>query len=77
MTDQAEIGNLTYELLKRMSARFDRFEIELLDIKMRLSSMDDHIAGLMTSVAGIHSRIDRLEERVGRIERRLDLVDAP
>jgi archaellum component FlaC len=76
MAEPTNIADMTYELLKRMSGRFERFEHEMVDVKLRLSSMDDHIAGLTTSVAGVHSRMDRLDERVGRIERRLDLVDA-
>lgn len=76
MADQAEIGNLTYELLKRMSGRFDRFELELMDVKMRLASLDDHVSGLGVSVTGLTTRMDRVESRLDRIERRLDLVDA-
>jgi len=74
MADQNEIGNLTYELLKRMSARFDRFELELMDVKRRLSSLDDHVSGVGISLTGLTTRMDRVESRLDRIERRLDLV---
>ncbi len=74
MTENVE--NLILEQLRRIHQRMDHKDAEDLETKMRLSSIDDHLAGLMTSAAGINGRLDRLEERVGRIERRLDLTDA-
>ena len=74
MTDNVE--SLVLENLRRLNSRFDKFELEMMDVKMRLTSVDEHLAGIMTSVYGINNRLDRLEERVGRIERRLDLTDA-
>ena len=74
MTDNVE--NIILEQFRRLNARLDRKDAEDLEVKMRLSSIDDHLAGMMMSVAGINSRLDRLEERVGRIERRSDLTDA-
>jgi archaellum component FlaC len=71
------LESLVLEQLRRLNQRFDRFELENLDVKMRLSSIDEHLAGMMMSISGINSRLDRLEERVGRIERRLDLTDVP
>ena len=73
MTENVE--NRILEQLRRIHQRMDRKDAEDLETKMRLSSIDDHLAGLMTSAAGINSRLDRFEERVGRIERRLDLTD--
>jgi hypothetical protein len=73
VTDNVE--SLILEQFRRLNARMDKKDLEDLETKMRLSSIDDHLAGLMMSSAGINSRLDRLEERVGRIERRLDLTD--
>jgi len=74
MTDNVE--SLVLEQLRPLNQRFDRFELEGVDTKMRMTSIDEHLAGIMMSVSGINNRLDRLEERVGRIERRLDLTDA-
>ena len=74
MTDNVE--NLILEQLRRIHQRMDRKDAEDLETRMRLSSIDDHLAGMMASFAGINSRLDRMEERVGRIERRLDLTEA-
>lgn len=74
MTENVE--SLVLEQLRRLNQRFDRFELEGVDTKMRMTSIDEHLAGIMMSVSGINNRLDRLEERVGRIERRLDLTDA-
>ncbi|WCT72301.1 hypothetical protein PQ455_11700 [Sphingomonas naphthae] len=74
MSDNVE--NLVLEHLRRLNSRFDKFELEQMDIKMRLTAVDEHLSGIMMSVAGINNRLDRLEERTGRIERRLDLTDA-
>lgn len=74
--EKGEIVNFIGEQFRRLNARFDKKDVEDLETKMRLSSIDDHLAGLMMSVSGINSRLDRFEERLGRIERRLDLTDA-
>ena len=73
MTENVE--NLILEQFRRIHQRMDRKDAEDLETKLRLSSIDDHLAGTMTSVVGINTRLDRLEERVGRIERRFDLTD--
>jgi hypothetical protein len=69
------VTNLMLEQFRRLNERMDRKDAEDLEKAFRLSSIDDHLAGLMTSVAGINTRLDRMEERVGRIERRLDLTE--
>ena len=74
MSDNVE--SLVLEQFRRLNQRLDRKDLEDLEVKMRLSSLDEHMAGIMTSLAGMNSRFDRMEERVARIERRLDLVDA-
>ena len=75
MAEEAEILNFIGEQFCRLNARFDKKDVEDLETKMCLSSIDDHLAGVMMSVAGINSRLDRIEERLGRVERRLDLTD--
>lgn len=74
MTQNVE--NLILEQFRRLNQRLDKKDIEDLERSMRLSSVDEHLAGLMMSVAGINNRLDRMEERLGRIERRLELSDS-
>ncbi len=74
MADNVE--NILLEQFRRLNARLDQKDAEDLEKSMRLSSIDDHLAGMMMSISGINSRLDRIEERMGRVERRLDLTDA-
>jgi hypothetical protein len=69
------VESLILEQFRSLNARMDKKDLEDLETKMRLLSIDDHLAGLMMSSAEINSRLDRFEERVGLIERRLDLTD--
>ncbi|MEH3037755.1 MAG: hypothetical protein PGN23_14895 [Sphingomonas adhaesiva] len=75
MAEGADILDFIGEQFRRLNARFDKKDVEDLETRMRLSSIDDHLAGMMMSVAGINSRLDRMEERLGRVDRRLDLTD--
>lgn len=43
---------------------------------LRLSSIDDHLRGTMTSLYGIQADVGDLKLRVDRIERRLGLNEA-
>ena len=64
-----EPDNHTLVLLRRMDAKLDRVLEDVHDLKVRMSSVEE-------GLAGIHRRLDRLDVRVDRIERRFDLVDA-
>jgi archaellum component FlaC len=55
---------------RRFDAKLDRVVDEMLDVKVRLTAVEE-------GLAGVNRRLDRLEVRVERIERRLDLVDQP
>ena len=67
------IGDLTYELLKKMRAEQQEMRLDILDLKVRASATEEHLAGIMMSNAGINTRLDRIDERLGRVERRLEL----
>ncbi len=69
------IGDLTYELLKKMRAEQQEMRLDVQELKMRQSATDDHLAGLVLSTAGMNARLDRIDERLGRVERRLELRD--
>jgi archaellum component FlaC len=55
--------------LMRMEERLDRLVGDTQDVKVRMTNVEE-------ALAGIHRRMDRLDERIERIERRLDLVEA-
>lgn len=78
-----EPGNLILQYLRRFDARLARLEDDMLDVKMRLSSIESQIVGLHNEMAHVRGdvvhvlhRLDRTDERLLRIERRLDLVEA-
>jgi archaellum component FlaC len=65
-----EPDNLVLQMLRRMDAKFDRMSDDLQDIKIRMTHVEE-------GLAGVNRRLDRLEMRVDRIERRLEVADAP
>ena len=69
------IGDLTYELLKKMRAEQLEVRQDLLDLKVRASATEEHLEAVMISNGGINTRLDRLDERLGRVERRMELRD--
>ena len=75
MVEEDNVVSLMAEHFRRLNARMDRSDLEMLDLKMRVSSIEDHVAALVTSSTGINHRLDRVDERISRIERRLDLVE--
>ena len=68
MADQPD--NILLQYMRRFDEKLDRVIDEMLDVKVRMTAVDE-------GLAGINRRLDRLELRVERIERRLDLVDQP
>jgi predicted nucleic acid-binding Zn-ribbon protein len=84
MTDNVE--NLILEMLKarrnEVKALGVKMDEQFESVRLRLGSMESHLAGLQREVAGIHAdvaivhgRMDKLETRLDRIERRLELRD--
>lgn len=62
-----EPDNILLQYMRRFDEKLDRVVDEMLDIKVRLTAVEE-------GLAGVNRRLDRLELR---IERRLDLVDQP
>jgi phage shock protein A len=56
-------------LLRRIDERTQRMADDITDLKVRMTAVEE-------ALAGVNRRIDRLEQRIERIERRLDLADA-
>jgi len=83
MAEQGDILNFVGEQFRRLNLRFDKLELDIMDIKSRImvveegqASMSSRIATVEVSSAQIIKRLVRVETRLDRIERRLDLVDA-
>ena len=58
-----------------MNGKIDTIGLELGDLKLRMSAVEDPLSGLTVSNVGITHRLDRIEGRLDRMERRLDLRD--
>lgn len=65
-----EPENIVLQYLRRFDEKLDRVIDEMLDVKVRLTAVEE-------GLAGVNRRLDRMEVRVERIERRLDLVEQP
>jgi archaellum component FlaC len=68
MSDQPD--NLVLTFLRRLDGKIDRLTDDMHDVKVRLTNVEENLAG-------VNRRLDRIEDRVERIERRLDLVETP
>lgn len=63
-----EPDNLVLVYLRRLDEKMDRVIDDVHDLKVRMTSLEE-------AVAGINRRMDRFEVRLDRIERRLDLSE--
>ena len=68
MTDAAD--NLVLQLLRKLDAKVDRLGEDMNDLKMRMTHVEENLAG-------VHRRLDRMDQRIDRIERRLELNESP
>lgn len=64
-----EPDNIVLALLRKIDQRTERMADDLQDLKVRVTAVEE-------GLAGVNRRLDRLELRVDRIERRLELSDA-
>jgi hypothetical protein len=79
----AETENMVLEMLRRIRASQERTELDVGDLKARMSAIEQHqgqiltVQGQMLTLLGtLNQRMDRSDERLGRIERRLDVIEA-
>lgn len=72
-----ETQDLVLEHLRRIRASQERSELDIADLKLRVSTLEQHQGQGLALLGGLGQRIDRLDERLGRIERRLDLRGLP
>ena len=72
----AEAESIALDHLKRIQGRLTSIEVDLGDLKARMSSMEQYQGQVLTLLGGMNQGMDRFDERLARIERRLDLVEA-
>jgi len=65
-----EPDNLVLQMLRKMDVKLDRVVEDVQDLKVRMTHVDE-------GLAGVNRWLDRLEVRIDRIETRLDLVGSP
>lgn len=88
MTEETE--NMVLEMLRRIRASQERTELDVADVKVRMSTLEQQqgqvltIQGqflalhgqVVTLLGTLNQRMDRFDARMGRIEHRLDLIEA-
>jgi predicted nuclease with TOPRIM domain len=65
-----EPDNLTLLLLRRIDTNVAEMRDDIQDLKIRMTHVEE-------GLAGVNRRLDRLDVRVDRLERRLELADKP
>jgi archaellum component FlaC len=64
-----EPDNIVLAPLRKIDQRTERMAEDLHDLKVRVTSVEE-------GLAGVNRRLDRLEIRFERVEKRLELSDA-
>jgi archaellum component FlaC len=64
-----EMDNAVLALLRKIDQRTDRMVDDVQGLKVRMTFVDE-------GLAGVNRRLDRLDHRVERIGKRLELSDA-
>lgn len=66
-------SQMMFDILLGIQSDIDTIKREVTSLGLRMSSMEDHMRGLITSVYGVQTDIADLKMRVDRIERRLGM----
>ena len=70
----AEITNeLTYELLKKLNARFDKVDLSIGELRSEVNAIRGTMVSTHQEIHNIYSTLSRHETRLDRIETRLEL----
>lgn len=64
-----EPDSIILAYLRKIDAKLDLVIADVRDLKIRMTAVEE-------SIAGVQRRIDRVEGRLERIERRLELTEA-
>ena len=70
-----EQGDLILEILKKMQIDVAEIRREVSSVGMRVSALEDHFRGTLTTLYGIQADVAHLKGRADRIEKRLGLMD--
>jgi len=70
-----ERADLMIEILRALQGDMSQIRREQVSQGLRLSSIEDHLRGTLTSIYGIQSDVADLKMRVDLIEKRLGLTD--
>jgi hypothetical protein len=73
MTEETE--RLARELLGGIRVSLTRMELDVCDLKMRVSALEQMQGHVLFLLGAMGQRRDRFDERFCRIERRLELVE--
>jgi gluconate kinase len=68
-------ADLMLEILKNIQGDVADMRRELSSVAMRVSALEDHFRGTLTTLYGIQADVAHLKGRVDRIEHRLGLRD--
>ena len=75
MSDEGP-DSLVLRYLRGIDRKLDRLVEDMHDVKLRLGSVEEEVAGLRRDFVRMQHTLDRHGERLDRIERRLDLLPA-
>jgi len=64
------------EILQRVQADGAETRRRMESLDVRVSSLEDHVRGIMTTLGGMQADLSQINARVDRIARRWDLADA-
>jgi predicted nuclease with TOPRIM domain len=69
-----EPKDFVLEYLRRIDRNVETLRNEMIDVKARLSSLEEQVVHLRKDFVRLEHRFDHFEERLERIERRLELA---
>jgi hypothetical protein len=75
MADEALV-DLNRERFNRIDSKLDRILGAIEQLTLRVGSLEQKTAIIVTDIARIDSRLDEFDRRLARIEKRLELVEA-
>ncbi len=69
-------GAMILEILKKMQSDLASVKRDVSSHAVRMSAIEDHMRGIMTSQFGTQADLSGVNERLERIERRLELTES-
>ena len=74
MTDDR--GKMMFDILLGIQKDLGEIKRDISSINVRVSALEDHFRGTLTTLYGIQADVSHLRVRVDRVERRLGLNEA-